>query len=204
MITLALLLAAEEPPPTELVSVSASADGKFAAVETRWVLDGPGFPVARVQILDLGSGAVMEDSRVTTDPTNASMGLDGVIAAAHLQAKPTLDRLKIAVPLAPTPCAASGCGSRSGCAGGVLVPVAISEAGVEGETCPQGWEGTTPTVRLGQSVVSTPLERPACARGWHAAAAYVASGGSVLVLGYEIPGHEGPAPRFLAVAGSVQ
>lgn len=204
MIPLALLLAAEEPPPTELVAVSASVDGKFASVETRWVLDGPGFPVARVQILDLATGAVVEDSRVVTDPTNASMGLDGVIAAARLQAKPTLDRLKIEMVLSPIPCAASGCGSRSGCTGGVLLPVEMSEASVEGETCPQGWQGTTPTVRLGGTVVSTPLDRPACARSWQAASAYVASGGAVLVLGYEVPGHEGPAPRFVAVAGAAQ
>lgn len=204
MFVLALLLAAEEPPPTELVAVSASVDGRFAAVETRWVLDGPGFPVGRVQILDLASGAIVEDARLTTDPTNAGIGLDGVITAVRVQAKPTLDRLKIEVPLGANACAASGCGSRPGCAGGVLVPVAIAEAGVDGETCPQGWEGTTPTVRLGVAVVSTPLERPACARGWHAASAYVATGGAVLVLGYEVPGHEGPAQRFVAVAGAPQ
>lgn len=204
MIALALLLAAEEPPPTELVAVSASVNGEFAAVETRWVLDGPGFPVARVQILNLATGAVVEDSRVVTDPTNASIGLDGVIAAARLQAKPTLDRLKIEVVLSPVPCAAAGCGSRAGCTGGVLVPVEIAEARVEGETCPQGWEGTMPTVVLGKTPVTTPLDRPACARGWHAASAFVASGGAVLVLGYEVPGHEGPASRFVAVAGAAQ
>ncbi len=204
MIALALLLAAEAPPPTELVGVTGSADGHYAAVETRWVLDGPGFPVARIQVLDVTTGAVVEDTRVVTDPTNANIGLEGVVLAVRLQARGTLDRLKIVVPLGDMECAAGGCGQGGGCAAEPFVRVALTEAPVSGETCPVGWEGTTPSVRLGSMQVATPIDRPACARAWRVASAYPNAGGAVLVLGYEVPGHEGPAPRFVAVAGRAQ
>ena len=83
MLPLTLLLAMDEPPPTELATVSFSANGQYALVETRWVLDGPGFPVARVEVFALSTGKHVLDRQVELREGAASAGPIGATAQAR-------------------------------------------------------------------------------------------------------------------------
>ncbi len=202
MLPLALALATEEPPPTELVAVAFAANGVVAAVETRWVMDGPGFPVARLALHDTTTGQLREQFEVALREADASRGLTGATAAVRQDAAAALarDGIDLSRPATAEGCGGGRCGGGSGCAGGG-VAVVVTTAPVTGETCPAGWAGEAPSVTVSKQAWTVTAGRPDCARGFAASALYRGGHGGVLVLSFEIPGHEGAAQRFMAVVG---
>ncbi len=204
MLPLALALATEEPPPTELVAVWFSQDAKYAAVETRWVLDGPGFPAARITVFDTGSGAVTDTFDTTLREAEASKGLEGASTAVRATAAATFTRdgFDVAKPVAGVPCEGDQCGQGSGCVSkGTSVSVVATP--VSGELCPANWTGETVALSVEGRAWSLAAERPACARSFSADGLYVSGKSAVAILAFSIPGHEGPAERFLPVAGTL-
>ena len=202
MSPLTLLLAFAEPLPTELVAVSFSPEGTRALVETRWVLDGPGFPVARLEVFDLATGKHLLDERVELREAAAAAGLPGATAAAHEQYSSQLASFGLpAAAATPGTCADGTCGRGAGCFDGGT-PVEVATTVVSGETCPENWSGELPTVVVGGKSFAIDAERVPCARHFAAGALYTSGQSGVLILNYEMPGNEGPAPRFFAMAGS--
>ncbi len=204
MLPLALALATEEPPPTELVAVWFSRDAKYAAVETRWVLDGPGFPSARITLFDTTSGAVTATFDATLREAEASKGLEGASAAVRASAAATFTRdgFDPASPVTGVACEGDLCGQGSGCVS-KGTSVALVTTPVTGELCPANWTGETVAVTVEGRAWSLATERPACARTFSADGLYLSGKAAVAILAFSIPGHEGPAERFLPVAGTL-
>ena len=203
MLPLALLLAMDEPPPTELASVSFAPDGKHALVETRWVLDGPGFPVARVEVFDLTTGKHALDKQVELREETASAGLVGATSAARSLFASQLAGYGLPGAAATASgCADGECGGGAGCATGT--DVVVTSAPATGETCPEAWKGEVPTVTVAGRLLSLDTPRIPCARHFVPDRLYSNGAAGVLILAYEMPGHEGPAPRFYALAGSLR
>jgi len=204
VLPLALALATEEPPPTELVAVWFSRDTKYAAVETRWVLDGPGFPVARITVFDIATGAVTQTFDATLREAEASKGLEGASAAVRASAADTFarDGIDLAKPVAGVACEGDQCGQGSGCVrSGTSVSLVATP--VTGELCPANWTGETVAVSVDNRAWTLAAERPACARAFVADGLYLSNKAAVAILAFSVPGHEGPAERFLPVAGTL-
>lgn len=202
MFPLAFALASGEPPPTELVAVTFSADARAVAVETRWVMDGPGFPVARLALYDTATGALAAPFEVTLREADAARGLDGATQAVRSAAAAALATagIDLSRPTVAEPCDGNRCGGATGCADRG-VPVVLSTTAVSGETCPAGWTGEALAVKVAGVSWAVTAERSACARGFAAEGFYRSGKAGVLVVGFSVPGHEGPASRFLPVVG---
>lgn len=202
MLPLTLLLAMDEPPPTELAAVSFSENGKYALVETRWVLDGPGFPVARVEVFDLSTGRHALDEQVELREHAASAGPIGATVAARAQYSTQLATFGLpGTDAVAAGCDGGRCGGSSGCSpGGTKVSVITTPA--TGEICPENWMGEVPTVSINGRVANIDAPRISCSRGFAANNLFSVGSTGVLILSYEMPGHEGPATRFFALAGS--
>lgn len=202
MLPLTLLLAMDEPPPTELATVSFSANGQYALVETRWVLDGPGFPVARVEVFALSTGKHVLDRQVELREGAASAGPIGATAQAREQYSAELAAFGLPGGEAVAAgCEGNRCGGSAGCTpGGTKVLVATTPA--NGEICPEQWQGEVATVSVNGRVANIDAPRTSCSRAFAATNLYSIGSAGVLILSYEMPGHEGPATRFVALAGS--
>jgi hypothetical protein len=68
--------------------------------------------------------------------------------------------------------------------------------------CPENWIGQTPTIKVDGQPVPLDTSLAACARNFQPSLFYRAPKGGVLVLNYDIPGHEGKTTRFLTLAAS--
>lgn len=203
MLPLTLLLAMDEPPPTELAAVSFSPNGRYALVETRWVLDGPGFPVARAEVFDLTTGKHVLDKQVELREHAASAGLTGATAAAREQLAAELAPLGLpGTPAVSAGCADGHCGGGSGCAPGGT-PVGVATTPAAGEVCPENWQGEVPMVTINGRTATIDAPRISCSRAFTADNLFAVGTAGVLILSYEMPGHEGAATRFVAIAGSL-
>jgi len=183
-----LLLTAADPAPAELPAhARASADGRFVAVSTSWILPGPGFAVARVEVFDLAAPSVIFDVTVRDDAAGSS--LERAEAAAWARASSTVAGLG---PLTALPWRGGG----AGCA----AAVGVTEAPATAQECPEGVAGALPSLTVPVGARATPLAVAGCTWGWQVAGVVETQQGAVVLLGYTAPGMEGGTPRWEAAA----
>lgn len=206
----ALALAFDEPPVADVATVAFSADGRFVAVETHWVEEGPGFPNARIELratddnrlVGAWSERLVEHAAVGGFP-GASAGARGKAASALVEAGIDLTK-----PAKALPCAGGTCGppdAGTGCVRGrdaLRVTVTSTPTDAKEEQCyGRGQAHRLQLAVQGRTWVAESTPADGCPANWSAEAAYIQGDRAVLLLGYDIPGHEGRAKRRTAVAG---
>jgi hypothetical protein len=187
---LLIALALEPPPPTELVSVSFSSDGRSVAVETRYTMEGPGFPVATLELWQQGSGNPRH-WEVTLREDKARLGLEGASQAVRLEAQNMLQEAGIGSAAEAVPCLDGKCGVKTGCAS-KNTPIAVHGIAVPEASCGEKVVPERLEVEVGGKLVfSEAAPIAGCPSQYRLQALYPSSGLNVVLLSYLVPGHEG-------------
>jgi hypothetical protein len=193
----------DEAPVAEVATVSFSADGGHVAVETRWVDEGPGFPNVRIELFDLAARARVGEWATRLGPDRAMEGFEGASADARAAAADALGRVGVdlARPSSAEPCVdgvcggqASACGGRSG---GVRVRVESKPSTEKVEQCYGRGEPHRLTVTVdGVRWIDETTPADGCPANYHAAGVWRRGEHVVLLLGHDVPGHEGRGARW--------
>lgn len=206
----ALALAFEEPPVADVATVAFSADGRLVAVETHWVDEGPGFPNARVELRSTDDNRLVGAWSERLVEHAAASGFAGASEGARRKAAAALAEagIDLTKPAAALPCASGVCGppdAGGGCArrrDALRVTVTSTPTDAKAEQCyGRGRAHRLQLAVQGRTWVAETAPVDGCPANWTAEAAYLQGERAVLLLGYDIPGHEGRAKRRTAVAG---
>lgn len=209
---LTLAAAFEEPPVADVATVAFSADGARVAVETRWVEEGPGFPNAKIELRDTAKNAALGAWSERLVEHTANAGFEGASAGARAKAADALGRagVDLARPATAIPCEDGVCGRDGG--GGCVrsrealrFTITSTPTGAKGEQCYGRGVAHLLTLSVnGRTWVAEDVPADGCPANWRVEAAYLHGERAVLLLGYDVPGHEGRARRTAPIAGAVR
>jgi len=206
----AFAAAFDEPPVADVATVAFNPSGTHVAIETRWVEEGPGFPNAALELRDTATGALLGAWSERLVEARAMEGMEGASVAVRAEAAAALSAagVNLDAPATAVACAEGRCGppdARGGCARArdeLRVTVTSTPTDAKIESC----YGRGKPHLLGLSVqgrawATESVPRDGCPSSWRAEAAWLHGESVVVLLGYDIPGHEGVSPRRIAVVG---
>ncbi len=214
MLLFALLAVAfDAPPVAEVVTVAFGAGGERVAIETRWVEEGPGFPNAKIDLRDTSTGALLGTWSARLVEADANRGFAGASADARAKAAGALAEagVDLGQPATAYPCAGGACGP-AGTGGGCVrardrVRFTLTTTPTQRKIEQCYGRGTPHLLTLsvqGHTWVAESEPADGCPSSWRAEAAYVHGDRAVLLLAYDVPGHEGLTPRRTALAGRLR
>lgn len=201
---------AEEPPPVEIVAVAFSPSGDQVAIETRWQMEGSGFPVGRIEVRDTATGASVREWTETLREDRANLGLAGASAAVRTAATElSASGIDLTRPTQPLPCSAgqpARCGISQGGCRDSSVTIQISGTPTTDKQVQCYGQGSPALLKVEVNgtiwlAETTPVD--GCQHDFALQAFYQQGDRGLVVVSYQMPGHEGPVERSRTVTGTV-